>query len=49
VSYVTEFANSIQNGTRPHRMMVNSRWPVSLSSLTTGCILCGATLNDGAK
>src|ERR1039458_3207004 len=33
----------------PHRMMVNSRSPVSESSLTTGCMLCGATLYEGAR
>src|SRR5665213_2753622 len=30
-----------QNGTRPQRMTVNCLWPVSLSSFTTGCIVCG--------
>jgi hypothetical protein len=43
------FASFAQNGTRPQRMMASSRSPVSLSSLTTGCILCGATLKDGAR
>jgi hypothetical protein len=38
------FASLAQKGTRPHRMTVSSRWPVSWLSRTTGWKLCGATL-----